>query len=122
MKDMGQLRFCLVINFEVTEQVISLCQKQYLIKLLERYRLSEANTVATQMDPSVKLVQDDSYSKKVDPIQYQSMLGSLLHAAKVTRPDIAHAVGKCQSLVLHQHRPTLLQSKESSSISKVLLI
>ena len=56
MKDMGQLRYCLGINFEVTEQVISLCQKQYLIKLLEKYRLSEANTMATPMDPSVKLV------------------------------------------------------------------
>ena len=46
------------------------------------------------MDPSVKLVKDDGYGKKVDPIQYQSMVGSLLHAAKTTRPDIAHAVGK----------------------------
>ena len=63
MKDMGQLRYCLGINFEVTEQVISLCQKQYLIKLLEKYRLSEANTMATPMDPSVKLVKDDGYSK-----------------------------------------------------------
>ena len=46
------------------------------------------------MDPSVKLLKDDGYSKKVDPIQYQSMVGSLLHAAKATRPDKAHAVGK----------------------------
>ena len=45
------------------------------------------------MDPNVKLVKDDSYSKKVDAAQYQSMVGSLLHAARATRPDIAHAVG-----------------------------
>jgi len=43
------------------------------------------------MDPNVKLVKDDGCSKKVDPTQYQSMVGSLLHAAKATRPDIAHA-------------------------------
>ena len=55
--------------------------------------LSEANTVTTPMDPNVKLVKDDSYSKKIDPILYQSMVGSLLHAARATRPDIAHAVG-----------------------------
>ena len=72
MKDMGQLRYCLGINFELTKQGISLCQKQYLLKLLEKYKLSEANTVTTPMDPNVKLVKDDSYSKKVDPIQYQS--------------------------------------------------
>ena len=29
-----------------------------------------------------------------DVIHYQSMVGSLLHAARVTCPDIAHAVGK----------------------------
>ena len=45
------------------------------------------------MDLNVKLVKDDSYSKKVDTVQYQSMVGSLLHAARATRPDIAHAVG-----------------------------
>ena len=45
------------------------------------------------MDLNVKLVKDDSYSKKVDTVQYQSMVGSLLHAARATHPDIAHAVG-----------------------------
>ena len=46
------------------------------------------------MDPNVKLVKDNSYSKKVDSTQYQSMVGNLLHVAKATCPDIAHAVGK----------------------------
>ena len=63
-----------------------------MIKLLERYKLTEANTVTTPMDPNVKLVKDDSYSKKVDAAQYQSMVGSLLHAARATRPDIAYVV------------------------------
>ena len=93
MKDMGQIRYCLGINFEMTEQGISLCQKQYLMKLLERYKLTEANTVTMPMDLNVKLVKDDSYSKKVDTVQYQSMVGSLLHAGRATCPDIAHAVG-----------------------------
>ena len=42
---MKDIRYCLGINFEMTEQGISLCQKQYLMKLLERYKLTEANTV-----------------------------------------------------------------------------
>ena len=45
------------------------------------------------MDLNVKLVKDDGYSKKVDAIHYQSMVGSLLHAARTTCPDIAHAAG-----------------------------
>ena len=93
MKDMGELRYCLGVNFELDENGIKLSQKQYLLRLLEKYGLSEANTVSTPMDPNVKLVKDDKYSKGVDPILYQSMVGSLLHAARATRPDIAHAVG-----------------------------
>ena len=85
MKDMGQLHYCLGINLKVTEQGISLCQKQYLNKLLERYKLTEANTVTTLLDPNVKLMKDDSHSKKVDATQYQSMVGSLLHATRATR-------------------------------------
>ena len=45
------------------------------------------------MDPNVKLLKDDEYSKSVDPIKYQLMVGSLLHTAQVTGPDIAHAAG-----------------------------
>ena len=44
--------------------------------------LSEANPVSTPADPHVKLVKDDGHSKKVDAVQYQSMVGSLLHAAR----------------------------------------
>ena len=70
MKDMGELCFCLGINFEWNDEGISLCQKQYLIKLLAKYELSEANTVSTPMDLNVKLEKDDGYSKKVDAVQY----------------------------------------------------
>ena len=93
MKDMGQLQYCLGVNFKWNESGISLCQKQYLLRILEKFGMAEANTVSTPMDPNVKLVKDDKYSKKVDPLLYQSMVGSLLHAARATRPDIAHAVG-----------------------------
>ena len=92
IKDMGEIRYCLGVNFELVKNGINLSQKQYLLRLLEKYGLSEANTVSTPMDPNVKLVKDDKYSKSVDPILYQSMVGSLLHAARATCPDIAHAV------------------------------
>ena len=54
------------------------------MKILEKYGLSEANTVATPMDYNVKLVKNDGSSYQV---LYQSMVGSLLHAEGATRPD-----------------------------------
>ena len=38
------------------------------------------------------MVKDDGVSRKVDRLNYQSMVGSLLYAAVATRPDIAQAV------------------------------
>ena len=63
--------------------------------------------------PNVKLVKNDKYSKKVDPIQYQSMVGSLLHAARVTRSDITHAVVTVLKL---NSEPTVAHLRESSNI------
>ena len=59
----------------------------------KKYGLSEAKTVSTPVDISVKLKKDDGFSKEVNPVTYQSIVGSLLYAAIATRPDISHAVG-----------------------------
>ena len=94
MKDLGKLHYCLGISVSLDEstQTIRLNQSRYLLKILEKYGLTEAKTVSTPADPNVKLLKDDGCSKKVDRIRYQSLVGSLLHAARATRPDIAQAV------------------------------
>ena len=93
MKDVGSLYYCLGVNIEQTEDEIRLSQKQYIMKMLERYGIQDANPVSTPMDMNVKHVADDGYSKAVDKNQYQSIIGSLRYAAIATRPDISHAVG-----------------------------
>jgi hypothetical protein len=59
---------------------------------MRKYKLQDCKTVSTPMDLNIKLVKDDGYSKPVDVVQYQSMVGSLIYAAIATRPDIAYAV------------------------------
>jgi len=93
MKDMGQLHYCLGVNVLIEGSHVKLSQKQYIQKLLKKYRLCDANPVSTPVDHNVILLKDDGYSKPVNPVHYQSMVGSLLYAAMATRPDIAQAVG-----------------------------
>ena len=54
IKDMGNLQYCLGITFIQTKDSLSMSQKQYIVKLVEKYGLSEAKTVATPMDVNVK--------------------------------------------------------------------
>ena len=95
MKDMGRLHYCLGVSIEYDEQqkCVWLHQKQYILDMLKKYGLLEAKTVSTPSDLNVRLQKDDGVSKPVDPVHYQSAVGSLLYAATATRPDIAHAVG-----------------------------
>ena len=95
MKDLGKLHYCLGITIEQDDEkkCLWLHQRQYISTILEKYGLSQAKPATTPADINVKLTKDDEVSKAVDPVQYQSMVGSLLYAATATRPDIAHAVG-----------------------------
>lgn len=68
-------------------------QATYAKKVLERFRMGEANAVAIladqHQDLSLKNVSDDG---KAINVPYKEAVGSLLYLAMVTRPDIAYAV------------------------------
>lgn len=76
-----------------SKRCLWLHQEQYILRLLEKYGMTEAKICSTPADTSVILEKDDGVSREVDPITYQSMVGSLLYAACATRPDISHTVG-----------------------------
>jgi len=94
MKDLGLLSFVLGIGAQQDRDAgtVTLHQKRYVLNLLSRYRMTDANPVSTPADVNVKLVKDDGVSKPADRELYQSLVGSLLYAAVATRPDIAQAV------------------------------
>ena len=90
MKDLGKLHYCLGVCIEQDEdrKCLWLHQKQYLLDLIVKHGLTEANTVSTPADLIVKLKKDDGVSKQVDSTIYQSIIGGLMNAATATRPDI----------------------------------
>ena len=95
MKDMGELHYCLGISIEQDKERKSLYmhQKQYIANMIEKYGLSDCKPASTPADINVKLTKSEAESNAVDPVKYQSIVGSLLYVAIATRPDIAQAVG-----------------------------
>ena len=92
MKELYELHYCLGVNIRQNkaDRAVEIHQKQYILRMLEKYGLKPVTTLA---DLNVKLRRDDGVSKAVDPVLYQSMVGSLLYAAIATKPNISHAVG-----------------------------
>ena len=68
MKDMGKLHYCLGVSIMQDEnrKCVWMHQKQYILTMLDKFGLTEAKTVSTLSDLSVKLTRDDGVSKKVD--------------------------------------------------------
>ena len=94
MKDIGKLHYCLgiIVQHDKKKNCLWIHQEQYIIDTIQKYGLTDAKTVSTPADLNIKLRKDDSVSKQVNSVTYQSMVGSLLYATVATRPDIAQAV------------------------------
>jgi len=81
---------------------IFLCQTNYIVKILRKFNMSEANPVNIPADPHACLESPTSYKEYNVP--YREAVGSLLFLSMVSRPDIAFAVS-CKSISeqLQQH-------------------
>ena len=95
MKDMGDLHYCLggKVKQHKGQRRVCMNQEQYILKLLEKYGLSQVKNAATPFDSGTKLSKEIGESQEADRIPYQSMVGSLMYIANATRPDISYAVG-----------------------------
>ena len=105
MKDLGELRYFLGIEFARSDQGILMHQRKYTLELISETRLNSSKPAATPMDTNVKLTtkQLDEYIRSgnseksnandplVDQGAYQRLIGKLLYLT-VTRPDIAFGV------------------------------
>ncbi|GKF08356.1 putative RNA-directed DNA polymerase, partial [Tanacetum coccineum] len=83
---------------------LHISQEQYIEKVLRRFNMDKAKVVSSPLTPNFKLTDKDYPSskkniEKMDRVPYASAVSSLMYAMVCTRPDLAHAVGVCESLL-----------------------
>jgi len=91
MSDLGALSYYLGIEVRQGKEHISLGQRAYAEKLLERSGMAECKPCASPMEERLKLSKH-SMAAKVDTTRYRSIVGGLRYLTH-TRPDITFAVG-----------------------------
>ena len=91
MSDLDALFYYLGVEVRQGKQSISLGQRAYAEKVLERGGMAECKPCATPMEERLKLSKH-STAAKVDMMRYRSIVGRLCYLTH-TRPDIAFAVG-----------------------------
>uniref|UniRef100_A0A3Q7JAK1 Reverse transcriptase Ty1/copia-type domain-containing protein n=1 Tax=Solanum lycopersicum TaxID=4081 RepID=A0A3Q7JAK1_SOLLC len=117
MKDLGDLRYFLGIEFARSQEGIVMHQRKYTLEIISEVVLGAAKPVGTPLDPYVKLTtkeyDDMNGLNKEDKLledatMYRRLVGKLLYL-NVTRPDIAFAT-QTLSQFLHQPKQSHLNA------------
>lgn len=99
MKDMGKAYF--VLRFEIlrdySKRLLSLSQKSYIKKILERFRLQNYKPINTIIEKWYTLslnecLKNDEEMKQMGKVHSVSVIGNLMYAMLCTQPDICLAV------------------------------
>ncbi|KAL3379683.1 hypothetical protein AABB24_000409 [Solanum stoloniferum] len=99
MKDLGELKYFLGIEFTRSTTGTLMHQRKYALELISEVGMSAAKPAGTPIDINVKLTsklydehvnknQDESNDPLVDQTMYQSLIGKLLYL-NMTWPDIS---------------------------------
>jgi len=87
-------------------------QSKYIINKLNEYDIKEEKN-----NPYSEITDSDLNKQKVDPTKYRSAIGSLIHLARCTRPDISETISK---LSTKRNNPTIKDWKMLLNVFKYL--
>ena len=73
-------------------RTIKIKQEQYINRMLNKFQMEDAKRVNIPFEPGQHLKKPENV--KMHDVPYREVIGSLLFAARVTRPDIEFAVNK----------------------------
>lgn len=90
IKDLGPVKYFLGLNIEQNKEnnIIKVNQKEYILELLDKFKLSDAKTVYTPIEVSLKLKPSNDQPN----VPYQNLIGSLMYLCVHTRPDISYSI------------------------------
>jgi hypothetical protein len=101
LKDLGPTKFLLGIQIDYNQEkrTIAFSQRQYILDILTRFKMSDCTPVTTPMDPGSgsllkKYVPDPENPIDMSSTPYMSAVGALMYLAIGTRPDIMFTVAK----------------------------
>nr|CAH7736890.1 unnamed protein product [Callosobruchus chinensis] len=93
VKDLGPVNHCFGMEFSRKGNVISVTQRAYILEVLDRFNMTEANPVSTPLDPNTKLRRPtDNPSNEEARLPYRELVGALTYLSLGTRPDISFSV------------------------------
>ena len=101
LTDLGRPSKIVRNEISQTENLVTITQKQYLLSILYKKRMENANPVSILLDSNIKLEpnpQGQENGKQQNA--YTSLLGSLQYLSVVTRLDISFAVNKLAALLI----------------------
>ena len=88
-----------IIGIEITRgfDSISISQKKYIEKVLDKEGMTYTNPVAIPLDPKIPIEPNPEISERNRSNPFARLLGELQYIANATRPDISFAVNRLAS-------------------------
>lgn len=99
-RDLGDITYALGVKIQKDESGdIRLSQKAYIESILARFGLEKCRATSTPLEHGLKMSREDGpksskEKEEMTKVPYRHLIGSLMHLALYTRPDIMHAVTK----------------------------
>lgn len=100
MKDLGKLKHFIGIDFNQSDDCVTMSQTRYAAKILERFKMHDCKPRSTPCEQKVNYTEDAALS---DVTTYREAVGSLIYLTICTRPDLSFVVSK---LSQYFSRPT----------------
>ena len=96
LRDLGPLKYFLGLDIVCSQKGITICQRKYVLEILEETRKMACKPSSIPMDPSIKLFYDPKVPLIDNPTVYRRLVGRLMYLT-ITCLDITYSVNKlCQ--------------------------